>query len=423
MGPPSLRLAAMGRLPSLRLLLVLGLACGRVAGLGAAVAGQARAYGCTRRVPLRMHFVRPCGYTRGADDGSVVDEALVERMLSERSLLRHEKRFYEADALRDRLNEMGVWIYDRERRWVCANNFPRVRGYGPKKGGTSPTTGFDRGDPRVLGYGPEQGAAGLTKSSERTDEFRRILERSEPNELGHEYIRAVGDQTPMDGATLLGVNELLKQRLEAKRAHEFSKADALLARLSEEHGVTVHDGKKLWRADGASFDRQYERHGNLDAEVDAALVERLVRERTVARRRREYERADEILQELLEKHGVVLFDAHFSWRVVGEGFDGAYGEGVGWSERAKRAYARVGHNYLPADGVELQSIPDDQMAHIHKLLSSRQEAKKARDYIQSDALLSVLVEKFGVIVDDRRRAWTFSAKSRARAEARANGAA
>ena len=132
-GPPSLRLAAMGRLPSLRLLLVLGLACGRVAGLGAAVAGQARADGCTRRVPLRMHFVRPCGYTRGADDGSVVDEALVERMLSERSLLRHEKRFYEADALRDRLNEMGVWIYDRERRWVCANNFPRVAGTARRK--------------------------------------------------------------------------------------------------------------------------------------------------------------------------------------------------------------------------------------------------------------------------------------------------
>jgi len=38
------------------------------------------------------------------------------------------------------------------------------------------------------------------------------------------------------------VHELLRERLEAKLAKDFDEADALLAQLERDHGVTVNDG-------------------------------------------------------------------------------------------------------------------------------------------------------------------------------------
>ena len=80
---------------------------------------------------------------------------------------------------------------------------------------------------------------------------------------------------------------------------------ALLAQLESTHRVTVNDGSKLWRADGKSFERQYRRAGwsCCAAAVEEAAVETLIRQRTAARRARNYHAADEILEELLDVRG------------------------------------------------------------------------------------------------------------------------
>ena len=62
-------------------------------------------------------------------------------------------------------------------------------------------------------------------------------------------------------------------------------------------GVTVNDGTKEWRADGQSFVRGYRRVGPGGAADET--VQDMLGERMAARKARDYDTADAILDELL----------------------------------------------------------------------------------------------------------------------------
>jgi hypothetical protein len=51
-----------------------------------------------------------------------VDEAHVDHLISERAAMRQERRFNEADAIRDELSDMGVSLWDRERVWTVGQD-------------------------------------------------------------------------------------------------------------------------------------------------------------------------------------------------------------------------------------------------------------------------------------------------------------
>ena len=71
--------------------------------------------------------------------------------------------------------------------------------------------------------------------------------------LGHDYVKAADDTSEFDDEKLATINGLIKTRLECKMARDFANADATLATLTEEYGVRVHDGMKVWRGDTLAF--------------------------------------------------------------------------------------------------------------------------------------------------------------------------
>ncbi len=107
-------------------------------------------------------------YTRQAGDTSEIDVEKVEELLQERNFLRRNREFDAADEVRNKLNDMGVRVLDREQEWfVWRKRRPM-------------------GAPRD--FGP----------------------------LGHDYTRANDDKSELSEEVLGEINELLRKRLEAK---------------------------------------------------------------------------------------------------------------------------------------------------------------------------------------------------------------
>jgi len=65
-------------------------------------------------------------YRRLEDGGTRVDEPRIHEILAKRLRLKMDRKFAEADRLRDQLEEMGVMVHDREKTWeVRRSRAPR----------------------------------------------------------------------------------------------------------------------------------------------------------------------------------------------------------------------------------------------------------------------------------------------------------
>lgn len=326
-------------------------------------------------------------------------------MIAERNSLRRERRYDEADAVRDQLNGMGVQIWDTDRLWSLEGTPP------PDRDNTyfqarerSTANNFYRNAQRAGSRGGRYEEEDPYARDERPRTKSRVRDL---NEFGHDYSRSEDCEGSLrvESASFEAINTLLRERLEAKLARDYDEADALLAQLYDQYGVTVNDGAKRWRADGKSFERKFTRAGPADPNVDEAAVMSLVNERHAVRKERNYRRADEILAELLEVHGVVVVDSTYTWRIVGEGHDGAYGEGGGYGRRQATNDASSGwHDYMREPGDDA-AIPADQLEAINDLLARRLALKKTRKFEEADALQAELIDELGVGVDDRSRTW------------------
>ena len=356
------------------------------------------------------------GYVRDAADTSPADVARVEALLAERTALRRERRYDEADAVRDELNTMGVNVWDRDRIWSMDDAPPTM---------DREANGYLRANSRASEnnfYRSSQRAgsrAGRYEDANRNSEARydydpysrdarpRTKSRARDlNEFGHDYSRADDDTTAgaTNNAQWEGINELLRDRLEAKLARDFDEADALLAQLYDQFGVTVNDGAKLWRADGQSFERRFRRIGPENTDTDEEAVLGLIKERMALRKERNYKGADEILSELLEVHGVVVVDSDYTWRYVGTGHDGSYAEGGAYGRRSGQSLGGGQHDYLREPGDEAP-IEDAMLEKIDDLLARRLAFKKARQFEDADGLQNQLWDECSVGVDDKAKTW------------------
>lgn len=341
---------------------------------------------------------RGSGYTRSdLSSGVDIDERRVESLLVDRNAARAAKRFDQADAIREELTSMGVAVWDRDRAWSADgnaptrdNNYQRASEHGRANNfyrnnqrGRDNDGGFDDA-PRQRRYAPSP--------------------PKEWNEWGHDYSRSEDDQSKsIDGEKLLGINDVLRRRLEAKFERDFAQADALLRDgLYEKYGVTVNDGQKLWRADGQSFERKYKRVGRSDGDLDESLIQQLIAERQAARKERNYHQADEILATLHEVHGIVLVDREWTWRYVGDGHDGNFGEGSSYARRNLDGPPKD-HDY-DRDAEDSTPIAADLLARIDDLLAQRLHKKKQRLFEEADALQDELWD-LGVDINDRARLW------------------
>jgi len=336
-------------------------------------------------------------YTREEGDMAPIDVRRVEEMIFQRSQHRQDRNFATADAIQDELTQMGVTVFDRERKWFVG-----------------------RGSGRQL-----------------------------------QYCREVGDVKPVDVGA---VEALIEERNARRKSRDWDGADRVRDRLKNEHGVFLKDKELKWyvgagarggsgadrRGDferprpGSGVDRRdgFERprqrrapprdrgYGNFDggeydpsmtrmerrqygkrerqwaaksmkatayvccaddtstARLEAATVAEIqskVDARLSAKLARRYDEADALLAELGQM-GVALSDDRRMWRADGVRFLNTYHE----------------------EGDPSGDTPDWIAAAIAK----RGAAKAESDFATADAILARL-EAEGIGVDDARRTWRY----------------
>ena len=278
------------------------------------------------------------GYARGpGEDDGFVDIAAVDMLLTRRNEAKRQRDFVVADALRDELKvEHNVGCHDRDRTWWL----------------------------------------GRQKREKR--------ERA-PLPTDHGYTREIDDKTHLMDER--AVDALLLARVHAKMTRDFDKADQLRAQLSAAHGVRVHDARKVWRG-GVSSDtadpwsREEDKYQRDTRDggggVDDGAVQAMIRRRAVARRRRHWDLADDILEQLLSL-GVVVND------------------------KTKLYSATV--DYVPCEAQCRGTLAPADREHIAALVAERSLLKLRRRFDEADAIRDRLLEGFGVRIDDKKHTW------------------
>ena len=188
--------------------------------------------------------------------------------------------------------------------------------------------------------------------------------------------------------------KLILQRTKARRSQNFKKADEILANLTQ-NNVHLHDKKKLWRADGEIFDiKGYEEMEYAKAfnskpitPREEEYVNQKLRDRSNAKLKRDFNMADDIIDELRFLKNVEVDDKSFTWKVM-EPFKTEYTYG----------------------GKRLNNVPEEEILKINGLIKARAEAKDRKDYKVADDVLLELKVGCGVRVDDSKKSWFFLPK-------------
>lgn len=188
--------------------------------------------------------------------------------------------------------------------------------------------------------------------------------------------------------------DLIRSRNKARRSRNFRKADELLETLNQ-NNVHLTDTKKLWRADGEIFDingyseQEYSKASNSlpITEREEDYVNQKLRDRSKAKLKRDFDTADDIIDELRFLKNVVVDDSALSWRVT-EGFKTEYTYG----------------------GRRLNNLSEEDIKKIEVLIKQRSDAKGSKNYDLADELLENLEMVHGVRVDDATKSWYFLPK-------------
>jgi len=165
-------------------------------------------------------YMRGCYGSKGHDytrdisrDSRPIDEAAVDKLLSDRLYYKKKHIFDKADELRaELLNVHGVTVRDRDGKPPITYTTERV----------------GNGRPENRQSMEEESVGGLMK---------------EYGNKGHDYVRDTSrDSRPIDEAA---VDKLLSDRLYYRKKHMFEKDDEIRAELLHAHGVSVWDGSHI----------------------------------------------------------------------------------------------------------------------------------------------------------------------------------
>ena len=149
--------------------------------------------------------------------------------------------------------------------------------------------------------------------------------------------------------------------------------------------------------------------------VDEATVATLIVERSKAQRDRDYVKADAILHELNNTHGVYVWDKDRLWsaspiapsrrfRSKREDFDKNSGGRYDSIGSSNNRFGRYGHDYVQIGNEIDLEICKLELHDIHSLLAKRLEFKLIRQYNEADKIQSELYDN-GVRVHDKLKQW------------------
>ncbi|KAL3909312.1 MAG: hypothetical protein SGILL_008134, partial [Bacillariaceae sp.] len=238
--------------------------------------------------------------------------------------------------------------------------------------------------------------------------------RPSNNRNGHDYSRdeAVDDSN----VDLDTINDLIAQRLRAKKTGRFDDADEIRNQLLDDHGVLIRDRDRKWRSgcsrsgsglkwlrDAGNFNTRTTDYGSdfgpdghdyvmapdagpITSSITEDDINRLVSERLASKLNRDFQRADAIQAELLSV-GVFVDDRNREWRADGKSF---------------RNFAPNVYNLADAS-----DSPDESSAEeIESLINLRALLKVERLFQQADGIRDDLIDRFNVHVNDDALQWS-----------------
>ena len=123
-----------------------------------------------------------------------------------------------------------------------------------------------------------------------------------------------------DDDTQSAIENLIRSRSLARASRNYAEADAIKEELRLTYKVEIFDRSGEWRDEDGRYGRfgvtaKVVRKPDLKPSLSREKIQDLVDERTLLRRERNYEAADEIRDTLLS-HGVELFDKLNEWETT-----------------------------------------------------------------------------------------------------------
>jgi cysteinyl-tRNA synthetase len=312
-------------------------------------------------------------YSEVFEDEAVLDE--VEEVVAVRDEARSQADYAEADRLREVLwDYFRVAVDDKTRTFSLGGDFgPDGTFRWTDDGPINPRKGRTTRDWRVLG-------GMYTKSP-----------LSEPLGLKDEE----------------EVNNLIHDRLEAKRVRDFEVSDLIQNHLYNRYRISVDDKLRQWSvggifdeseirsirsksptsADGkliSSYVRKYNRRGGTGhlSDKEIQLVEAMVQRRAEEMARYNKQAAESILQGLRKKYYIVVDDMNDEWHVRGNDFI-----------------------LSPKLEGHLPQYVEESRQEIEKLIRERSQAKGEKDYVRADEIRSDLMDTYSIKLDDRIKEW------------------
>jgi len=256
--------------------------------------------------------------------------------------------------------------------------------------------------------------------------------------FGHDYERDRSDVRPVD---VDAVNDLLSQRLQARKEGDFKVADQLRDELKDRYEVTVFDKDRIWATSGGNREirnrggqqQQQQRRSSSNSsnsnnnqrgrgngrflsfgptghdysldktagpsisnlsetEIHAGVADRLR-----AKMNRDFASADQIQLRLAET-GVFVSDRTKEWRADGVQF-------IDPSE-GRKTYTPSDRNRPYVQSQDSEAVTEDTIQIITKMVAERALCKRTKKYREADGLRDALQQNYNVILDDRVRQWS-----------------
>ena len=291
---------------------------------------------------------------------SNLNEPDIHRKIADRLQCKMSRDFQGADNIQDELISAGVYVHDGRKEWRADG-----QGFGDFPG-TAGKPGRDAGS--------------------RND-------RNRPYEKS---------SFSMDTNDATIIQDLVEERIAAKRAKDFDTADAIRDELLEDYDVIVNDRTREWSVGGnfgeaktdSDRDRPYDMSPHsLNVGDDLSTIRNLVAQRSKAKKTRDFNAADSIRDELQNVYNVEIDDRQRLWSAGGD---------FGFDPNDRRGGEQT--PFFMAPGSERPDNPN----YIQAQVEAREQARKERNFSLADDIRDELMDEYNVMVDDKLRQWAVS---------------